>query len=103
MSQSELSFHKLKVNRENLKVRKYIQATKVNTDRLDNKQMLFQILPDRRWIGTNLIFQRYRFTKNGKTNKKQNFLDLHELYSLKHFLLILTSILWERHLANKYA
>ena len=31
--------------------------------------MSFQILPDRRRIGTNLNFQRYRFAKNEKTKK----------------------------------
>ena len=51
-------------NRKNLKL---IQAISVNIDRLDNKQMNFQIWPDRRQIGANLIFQGYQFTKNGKT------------------------------------
>ena len=32
--------------------------------------MSFHILPDRRRIGTNLIFQGYRFMKSGKSKKK---------------------------------
>ena len=44
-----------------------MQAISVNVDRLDNKQMN-EIMPYQRPIGTNLIFQRYRFRKNGRAN-----------------------------------
>ena len=42
-----MSIQNLKINRENLKVRKKIQAISVNIGRLDNTQMSFHILPDR--------------------------------------------------------
>ena len=78
------------------KVRKQIQAIKVNIDRLDNKQISFQDWKILMILNSLILMVIWKVMRLYPA-----ICNILIIFHWLHFQLILTSNLWERHLAKK--